>query len=187
MNYKLALAYAHDLAHKVRPGCLRLEIVGSVKRGDQVEVHDIEFLVIPNLKTPRPYFGQKNPPLTMLDKVLQDLVNDGALWPVKGGEKFKQYIIQGVESLNPFHLEIYIVRPETWGIQNVIRTGPQKFSRRFVTNKEFGGLLPDIYRYIRGETRIVKGGTTLELPEEKDAIALLGLGWIEPWNRRKFS
>jgi DNA polymerase/3'-5' exonuclease PolX len=186
MQFKLAQSYAHNLAHKIQPGTTRLEIVGSVKRGDKTEVHDIEFLIIPDSRTPRPEFGQRNPPKSMLEKVLQDLVNDGVLWPVKGGDRYKQFIIQGTETLNPFHLELWIVRPETWGIQNVIRTGPKEFSHRFVTNKAYGGLLPDEYEYIRGETRIKKAGEYLGLPEEADALALLGLGWIEPWLRKNY-
>lgn len=186
MRYPLALQYAKDLVEKIRPGCTRIEIVGSVKRGDKAEVHDIEILVIPDLKQPRPSFGDKVIHKNELEKVLYELVKDGVLWPKKGGDKFKQFIIQNTESLNPFCLDLFIVRPETWGIQNVIRTGPKEFSHRFVTNVAYGGLLPDCYEYVRGETRIKKDGEYLDLPEEQDAIALLRLGWIEPYYRRNY-
>lgn len=187
MRYQTALAYARRLQELITPGCARIEIVGSVKRADKPEVHDIELLVIPDARTPRPEFGQKVLHKTMLEKVLYELCNQGILWPVKGGEKYKQYIIQAVESLNPFHLDLFIVRPDTWGIQNVIRTGPSSFSRRFVTNVSHGGLLPDKYKYIRGETRIEENGVTLNLPEEQDALALLRLGWIEPGKRKNYT
>jgi DNA polymerase/3'-5' exonuclease PolX len=186
MQYPLALDYARMLSEKIKPGALRLEIVGSVKRADKPDVHDIEIMVIPDPRHPRPEFGQKNPPKNMLEKCLQDLVNDGILCPVLGGEKYKKFIIQGVESLNPFYLDLFIVRPETWGVQNVIRTGPAEFSHRYVTNKCFGGLLPDDYDYVRGETRIKKNSEYLDLPEEVDALAILGLGWIEPCNRKRY-
>lgn len=197
MRYPLALQFANDLMERLRSGCERLEIVGSVKRNDKPDVHDIEILVIPDLRIPRPEFGQKDPPTNMLDKVLLELVYEGVLWPVKGGTKYKQFILPAAESLNPFHLDLFIVNPVTWGIQNVIRTGPSIFSHRFVTNQSatcfvketgrtYSGLLPDRYQYIRGETRIKQVDRYLDLPEEKDALELLGLGWIAPRDRRKY-
>lgn len=191
---------AKDLAEKLARiainGCHRLEIVGSVKRADKAEVHDIEFLVIADEKTPRPEFGQKVVHRTMLDKVMYELCQDKVLKFLEGKDKLRKYEILGVRTVNPFKLELYIVRPETWGIQNVIRTGPSLFSHRFVTNKSatcyvretgqtWKGLLPDEYKYIRGETRITRGEETLSLPEEADALALLGMGWIAPEDRQQ--
>lgn len=195
MIYTEAKTLAEKLARIVITGCHRLEIVGSVKRADKAECHDIEFLVIANEKTPRPEFGQKVIHKTMLDKVLHEMCQDGLLKFVKGKDRLKQYEIVEAGTVNPFHLELWIVRPETWGIQNVIRTGPSLFSHRFVTNKSstcfvretgrtWKGLLPDQYTYVRGETKILQGETALSLPEEADALALLGLGWIEPKDRR---
>ena len=194
MLYAEAKEIADRLALAIQPGCLRLEIVGSVKRADKPEVHDIEMLVIPNEKLPRLAFGQKIIHRTFLDKVMYELCESGTLHFLEGGDKLRKYSILEAQTINPFKLELYIVRPETWGIQNVIRTGPSLFSHRFVTNKSatcfhkptgitYPGLLPDEYTYIRGETRIMRGMDTLLLPEEEDAISLLGLGWIEPKNR----
>lgn len=195
MIYTEAKTLAEKLARIVITGCHRLEIVGSVKRADKAEVHDIEFLVIANEKTPRPEFGQKVLHKTMLDKVLYEMCQQGLLKFVKGKDRLKQYEIVEAGTVNPFHVELWIVRPETWGIQNVIRTGPSLFSHRFVTNKSatcfvretrktWKGLLPDQYTYVRGETKIMQGETVLSLPEEADALALLGMGWIEPKDRR---
>ena len=187
MLYATAKYFADQYAEMIRPGCVRLEIVGSVKRGDKLDVHDIEYLVIANEKTPRPEFGQKVVFRTKLDQVLYELCQEGRLRFVKGGDKLKQYELTEADELNPFHIEIYIVKPETWGIQNVIRTGPREFSHRFVTNKAYGGLLPDDCEYIRGKTQIKRNGRVLELPEEADAIGLLGIGWIEPKNRHRLA
>jgi len=118
---------------------------------------------------------------------------------LEGGEKLKKFVIPGYTTLNilePFKLELYIVRAETWGIQNVIRTGPSLFSHRYVTNKSltcydlptgqrYPGLLPDQFKYVAGETKIMQGMTVLSLPEEQDALAVLGLGWIEPKDRAR--
>jgi hypothetical protein len=184
----------------ISPACERLEIVGGVKRADKPEVHDIEFLVIADVRRPRPEFGQKVIHKTMLDKVLFELCEMGLLKRVMGGDKLQKYeIVEARKTeVNPFCLEIYIVRPETWGIQNVIRTGPAEFSHCFVTNrgsvcydKESGhhyyGLLPDDCQYIRGETRIERNGLPLDLPEEADALVVIGKGWIEPRDRRRYA
>ncbi len=195
MIYREAKELAERLAAMIEPGCLRLEIVGSVKRGDKAECHDIEMLVIANEKTPRPEFGQKVVHKTMLDKVVWEMCEYRILRFLEGGDKLRKYAILEARTIDPFKLELYIVKPETWGIQNVIRTGPSLFSHRFVTNKSakcyikemgraFPGLLPDEYTYVRGETKILSGGEALSLPEEADALKLLGLGWIEPKNRR---
>ena len=195
MLYSEAKSLAEKLARIAITGCHWLEIVGSVKRADKAEVHDIEFLVIANEKAPRPVFGQKVVHKTMLDKVLYEMCQDGVLKFLEGGDKLRKYSICEAQTVNPFKLELYIVRPETWGIQNVIRTGPSLFSHRFVTNKSatcyvretgqtWKGLLPDQYKYIRGETKIMRGEETLSLPEERDALAVLGMGWIKPEDRQ---
>lgn len=198
MNYDEARKLAEKKAEMIQPGCLRLEIVGSVKRGDKAEVHDIEILVIPDTRAPRPEFIQ-DPKLlhpTMLHKLLFELCQAGDLRFMKGGERLKQYAIPEANTVNPFCLELYIVRPETWGIQNVIRTGPSLFSHRYVTNKgvsfyhretsrRYSGLLPDEFKYVAGETKIMRGMDTLCLPEEQDALAVLGLGWIKPKDRAR--
>jgi hypothetical protein len=49
------------------------------------------------------------------------------------------------------------------------------------------GFLPDDLQYIRGETVIKRGEETLILPEERDAIEILGHGWIPPNERRKWA
>jgi hypothetical protein len=196
--YQQARDIAERLADRIRPGCDRLEIVGSVKRADKAECHDIEMLVIANEKAPRPVFGQKIIHHTMLDMVLYELCESGTLKFVKGKDRLRQYAIVEARTVNPFKLELYIVRPETWGIQNVIRTGPSLFSHRFVTNRSatcfvretgqtWRGLLPDEFKYVRGETKIMRGTDVLSLPEEADAIALLGMGWIGPKNRRNIA
>jgi len=194
MIWEEAKQHADKLLKLIEPGCLRAEIVGGVKRHDKPECHDIEILVIANEKTPRPEFGQKVIHRTMLDKVMYEICQAGTLRFLEGKDRLRKYAILDVRTIEPFKLELYIVKPETWGIQNVIRTGPSLFSHRFVTNKkrtvfhdgeQYPGLLPDEYTYIRGETKIMRGAETLSLPEEGDALGLLGLGWIAP-NARRF-
>lgn len=202
MDLSRARTIAEQYKNTLESACSRIEIVGSVKRGDKPEVHDIEILMILNGKAPRPIFGMNPKSLqpTMLDQLLYDLQQSGILrTPVRkaDGERYKKFAIVSESQLNEFCLDLFIVTERTWGIQNVIRTGPSLFSHCFVTplgmpctdhqtGKRYRGLLPLKYQYIKGETKIMEGDRELDLPEERDAIELLGLGWIEPKNRKNY-
>jgi DNA polymerase/3'-5' exonuclease PolX len=201
MKLELAKHFANDFLQKLMPACVRGEIVGSVKRADKPEVHDIEILLIAKDEKPVPEFGKPQAIYTSkLQKVLADLEYGGYLRQAArkaDGDRYKKRAIIGSGELNEFCLDLFIVSPETWGLQNVIRTGPSLFSHAFVTNQnqqildratgsKYAGLLPNHLEYIRGETVIKnrKTGEVLLLPEEQDAIAVLGHGWIEPAQRR---
>lgn len=200
MEHREAFQLANKYLELLTPACDRIEIVGSVKRADKDTVHDLEILLIAKSGTPRPVFGSKVVYPTHLDKILYELKESGLIRdPLKkaNGLRYKKFALTAHSLINDFCLDLFIVNEKTWGIQNVIRTGPSLFSHSFVTNqgftfydiptkKHYQGLLPDQYRYIRGETKIMQGETTLSLPEESDALAVLGLGWIEPKNRRKY-
>lgn len=201
MDIERAIQCAESYKNIFAPACDRIEIVGSTKRQDKTDVHDIELLMILNGKAPRPVFGTKPADVmpTMLDQILHDLQKSGILRTPQrkaNGEKYKKFAIVSESQLNDFCLDLFIVTPRTWGIQNVIRTGPGVFSHCFVTSvgalatdhqtgKRYHGLLPAPYQYIKGETKIMDGDIELNLPEEADAIKLLGKGWIEPRDRMK--
>lgn len=56
MEYQKALEYAELFKERLAPACIRIEIVGSVKRADKQDVHDIEILLIPKDERPVPVF-----------------------------------------------------------------------------------------------------------------------------------
>lgn len=206
MEYAKALTYANDFYSLLLPACEALEIVGSVKRNDKPEVHDIEYLAILKNQRPVPEFGKPNQIYkTILEKILSEMEYNGLVRQAmvkRDGERLKKRAIIGTGEVNEFCFEIYIVTLGTWGIQNVIRTGPSLFSHRFVTNQRFGfwdektqrrytGLLPNDLTYVKGEPNkgtysyIKRGEERLALPTELDAIEVLGLGWIPPCDRGK--
>ncbi len=203
MEIQEATQLAEFFLSRLKPACDRIEIVGSVKRQDKKEVHDIEILMIPKNQKPVPQFGRPNDIyLSLLDKVLADLHYEELLrhaMDKKDGPRYKKRAIVGAAIGNDFCLDMFIVTAATWGLQNVIRTGPGLFSHRFVTNqnqtaydrnlnKSFSGFLPNHLKYIKGKdnngvSAIRNGEEDLILPEEEDAIDILGLGWI-PCNLR---
>ena len=139
MKHKDALYVAEWLVDELRPGCERIEIAGSIRRGKE-DVKDIEIVAIPILKPPRPEFG-KPVDKTPLDRILRQLEEmGGMLKTVKGGNKFKQFEIRRLaefgiaEPLNPFKLDLFLVTPPSqWGVEFMIRTGPSDFSQWMVT------------------------------------------------------
>jgi len=176
-------------------------IAGSLRR-DKPEVHDIEIVASPSLKTPRPEFG-KQIYKTEFDKKLAALEESGHLRFVMGGDKLKKYeVVMSAfglpPTLNPFHVEFYLCTPPAqYGVLLTIRTGPAKdndnFSKWMVTQKELGGALPDGYRVKHGavwkEDQLdarqepIKGQTPLHMPDELDFFKFCQVKWVSPQHR----
>ena len=190
MYYEDAKHIADGLVELLAPSCARIEIAGGVRRKKE-SPHDIEIVCIPSPGNPRPEFGDKRTYRTYLDKALVFLEDDRVLpLKVKGGDKYKQYHINtdrfGVKLFIPFALDLFIVRPETWGVLFTIRTGPHTFSRQIVTPKSLGGLLPDGYKVKDGRVWHADDplDTPIDLPEEQDFFDFLGIPWIAPEKRQ---
>lgn len=210
MNYTTATRHAEKFYALLVPVCERIEVVGSVKRGDKKSreegVHDLEFLLIPKGGYPVPQFGDKVIYKTHLDKLLAELEQDSILKTARkkaDGDRYKKREIVGADELNGFNLEMFIVTPATWGIQNLIRTGNSWFSHRCVTNKnstafdretglKMPGFLPNDLKYYRGkdlasgESCIKRGETIIPLLEEEHVFDLIFGKWIAPENRRAY-
>lgn len=174
-----------------------LEIAGSLRRGSKAEYDEIDLIGIPDLSHPpraRPEFGKPVPKQyeTKLDQYIDELREKGEIVLTDSGPRQKKFVycegeIRGVK------VDLYLVRPPaTWGVQTVIRTGPEEFSHWIVTRRKKGGALPDGYR--------VQGGAVYEgeekVPEKKllefesigfetedSFLNFLGLGWIYPEDR----
>jgi DNA polymerase/3'-5' exonuclease PolX len=184
------VSFLTDLCLEI-DGRRMIEIVGSLKRGEHM-VGDIELLMILDPAPPRAAFGDKKIYSTKLE---QRLATDPDV-PYKlqeaihkaNGPALKRFALTDYSRpYDDFCIELFIVKPETWGIQNVIRTGPKEFSKRYVTNKRAGGLLPNHLTYITGMTQIRDENNMqlLDLRTEEAAIKILSRGWIPPEERYK--
>lgn len=197
MKIKLPIGLARRLATKIvaelSDTCRRIEIAGSIRR-DAVTVGDIELVAIPIVDS----LFAGCPGKSRLTERLDQLVNQDRLVPMKRGDRFQQF---GVPAMQGLQLDIFIVAPETWGVQLALRTGPADFSRALVTERSRGGRLPDGYAvhdgrvwapgtFIRGmiDSANYRGpffepvGEPLDTPEECDFMHLAG-GWFEPHER----
>lgn len=187
---ELHLATARDLAERIvgelRPGCRRIEIAGSVRRGKAL-VGDLEIVAIPEYSAD--LLGEVGE--SALEPLLAELLAAGRL--IRGrvsGPRFKNFGIPAVPGLG---LDLFLVRPETWGVHFAIRTGDASFSKALVTPREAGGLMPNgwkveygrVWRAEAAERPLGEGEPcrALETPEERDLFGAYRLPWVEPADR----
>lgn len=176
-------------------------VAGSLRRA-RPDVHDIEVVAKPILKTPRPEFG-KPTYKTEFDRRLALLEELGHLRYVMGKDKLKKYEVSMsafgmTPTLNPFHVEFYLCTPPAeYGVLLTIRTGPAKeddnFSKWVVTQRQFGGALPNGYRVKHGavwlESQLdakdepIKGQTPLPMADEQSFFKFCQLKWVSPESR----
>ncbi len=155
------------------PACERIEVAGSIRRR-KADIGDIEIVAIP--KRLEDFFGEGD---SLLDPILENLCRLDVLKKVKGGDKMKQYEI----TKSGIMLDLFLCRPENFGLILAIRTGPAEWSHRMVTPRSQGGLMPSHLRSMGG---FIKDGSgkVYEVPEEADLFRILGIEFLEPWERR---
>ena len=180
MKRDMKLADARQLANNLlaslAPACERIEIAGSIRRGNP-GVGDIELVAIP--KPGLDLFNAPTYQVTDLDGALARLILEERLALVKGGGRYKQFLLpaEGIA------LDLFVVLPPAqWGVIFAIRTGPSDFSTWLVTPRAKGGRLPS---YLQVEDGAVwNGRKPMPTPEEKDFFDLLGLPYMEPGKRQ---
>ena len=159
------------LAMELTPGCKRIAVAGSVRRGEPF-VHDVELVAIPKLVMIADLFGAPTNSYSMLDAELHRLT----LHQLKGGEKYKQFALP--EGIN---LDLFITTREQWGWIFVLRTGHRDFNKWLVTPRRHGGALPG---YIKSQGGwLTNGNGPIRTPEESDVFRMLGVEWFEPQYR----
>ncbi len=167
--YTVAMKIAQETMKFLEPHCTRIEIAGSLRRM-KPEVGDIELVAIPVFLADM--FGERSS-----DHELNyiDYSPIGKL--VMNGPKQKK-----VELHAGITLDLFIVTPPAqYGVIMVLRTGPENYSHRLVTQKIHGGSMPAHMRMEDGALRI--GKKIIETPEEQDVYKALRIKYVEP-NRR---
>lgn len=173
MPYDYAIGLAEHLVLKLRPGCERILIAGSLRR-HKAEIGDIEIVAMPKLETTLDLFGMPIAGLERsgLDDCLAQLSTEGY---TKNGPKYKQFIYEGVS------VDLFIASAQTWGCVATIRTGSADFTHWLVTPRRSGGGCPSHIKFSEG--RLLSGGAHHPTPEEVDVFAALETPWIEPTDR----
>jgi hypothetical protein len=185
--HAVASAVGTAAALLLSPGCDRIEVAGSLRRGSPTAA-DVELVCVPFLQPRLDLFGEPSaePPVDVFEQVVADLEARGVLaknldkngrpsW----GPRHKRALFEGVP------LDLYVVRPPaTWGVILALRTGPAAFSHALVTDRRltFGhpgvgrlrGLLAPLHKIADGAYHTATGKVE-PTPEEADLFALYGL------------
>ena len=181
MKMVTAKLIAEEWVERLKPGCERIEIAGSIRRR-KAEVKDIEIVALPqsNRVLEVNIFNQPTKTESQVDLILADMLRKGEfLGLTRNGNRFKQ-----IKTMLGIKIDLFLVMPPAqWGVIYVLRTGPKGFSHWLVTSSQKGGALPANYQVRDGE--LLYHGQALSTPEEVDFFGAIGLGWIPPEEREK--
>jgi DNA polymerase/3'-5' exonuclease PolX len=167
-----AKAIADKWVEMLSPACERIEIAGSIRR-NKPEVKDIEIVCKPCMTRMVDMFEEPLVGVSLVDEFIVEL-NARLL---KNGPRYKK-----IDTREGIMIDLFIVLPPAqWGVLFMLRTGPDDFSHWMVTQRRAGGALPSYYKVQDGS--VWKGSRKIEVPEEQDYFALLGMDYIEPGQR----
>lgn len=183
MDYELSIAkrIADELVERLRPGCVQIEIAGSIRRRSSW-VHDIEIVAEPWLEVLPNLLGETVHYHSRLDDALADLQDEQILrsFPgAKNGERMKQFAIAPLG----IKLDLFIVRPPAqWGSILAIRTGPAHYSHWLVTPRRQGGAMPSYLAQRDGA--LWDGDELIPTPTEAAFFAALEFDKVPPPTER---
>jgi DNA polymerase/3'-5' exonuclease PolX len=179
--YRDAYVAAYGLAAGLSPGCERIEIAGSIRRG-RPDVGDIELVAVPRVSPVYGLLGDE--PIGEFNGLLEvrdGLIADGTLAPHPTDPKMGPRYSKLMHPASGLQVDLFSARPETFGLILLIRTGPADYSRRFVTDIRRIG-----WHVANGELH--RGGLgcgtyvceVVPTPEERDVYAAIGHPWVPP-------
>lgn len=137
-------------------------------------IGDIEIVAIPKYMTD--LFGEPTA-FSELDELMID-------WPIvlkRNGQKYKQFQFAGYSG-DLYTVDLFLPSVETWAVVYMIRTGSSDFSRRMVTKRSMGGLMPNGLSVADG--RVWLNGAALTLADEGDLFSEWGMDFVEPKDRK---
>jgi len=167
---EVARAVARKIVEELRPACDRIEIAGSLRRGNPA-VHDIDLVLLPKTSSNEFSLGGS----TLLEELLEHLVERGSLASVRGKDKVKCF----VATKTGIPIDLYVARPETWTTLLLIRTGSKEHNIRLAQRaKELGMKLR-----ASGDGIEDGHGNVLKVDAEEDVFRILGLPYLAPEDR----
>jgi DNA polymerase/3'-5' exonuclease PolX len=161
MLYSHAKQLADELIEVMKPYCLKIEIAGSVRRKKE-QVHDIEICLVPE---------NANKLFNVLGKFL--LQQNKNFKYTKNGSRYKQFVYKDSQ------VDLFIAKPDNWGIIFLVRTGSAAFSTKMLAawkKVSEGGYSKDGYLYDKNDKIIYTY-------EENDVFRLCKMDFVEPEDR----
>jgi DNA polymerase/3'-5' exonuclease PolX len=134
-----AQSFADEIVGLLEPGCERLEVAGSIRRGAGV-VGDIEIVAMPKIvveRDPSVLWADSTMERDLLVECIDHAVSVGRLAREAGAGRYEK--LRHVES--GLQVDVFVVRPPAeWGVILLLRTGPARFSQEFVTEVRARGM-----------------------------------------------
>ncbi len=154
MELAQAQKIAAEVVKRLSPYCKKIEVAGSIRRRKPF-VNDIDLVLIPS------------DPWNLTHEIM-------ALGPVRQawGEKLKRVSYNGVQ------VDIYYATEETWATLRLIRTGSAEFNRMLAARALQRGL-----QLKANGQGVVRGSEVIANKSEEAILVVLGLPYLEPWDR----
>ncbi len=180
---KEAESIATKLIELIRPLCVRAEIAGSIRRR-KAQVKDVEMVVVPKYELRQQanfLFAQTEPVNLLYERWARDTkdvewikpaTHEIVRWPIKPEGKYWRGLLP-----SGMKLDLFLVSPENWGIQLLIRTGSAEFSQGVMTVAKRIGK-PCVNGFLQSS----EGNDSFTF-EERDAFEILGLDYVDPSKR----
>ncbi len=159
ISLERAEAVAKAIVEKLSPYCIRIEVVGSIRRRVSW-VHDIDIVLIPlpegmwNLNSEMAYLCRPK--------------------PIKGGDKIAHIDIGDIP------VDIYFADEKTWATLLLIRTGPTEQNIRLCSRAKQRGW----HLAANGDGLFNEAGERIAGDTEVSIFEKLGLKYVEPRERK---
>lgn len=193
----IALPIAAELAAIIGMYCERVEIAGSLRRGNP-EVKDIELVAVPRWEEVQPahpvahtltemllfedaqYVGDEKREPEKVNLLYQWAMQQQRVrwikpgtseiidWMPKPEGKYWRGIVDG-----KIKLDLFLAQASNFGIIYVIRTGSQEFSTALMSHAKMRGY-PCINGFLHEQ------GQPVATPDEQSVFNILGLRYVEP-------
>jgi DNA polymerase/3'-5' exonuclease PolX len=179
----LAVAVAKQICDAIWPSVHRMIVAGSLRRRKE-SVGDVEILYIPRFATLPRADDLFAPPeeVNLADQTIDSLIRDAIITPrrnvagaVTWGDKNK--LALHIESSVP--VDLFATTEASWFNYLVCRTGSAANNTRIASAAQFRKWKWNPY----GEGFTDQEGNTVAVTCEQDAFRLVGLPYLEPWQR----
>jgi DNA polymerase/3'-5' exonuclease PolX len=181
---------AEWLVGELKPFCEIVEIGGSIRRG-KPEVKDIEIIAIPKWEdAPAPPTDLFSGPGTVAVNILHDHIVERAMlgirwikpgtsviedWkPKPDGKYWRALLLMGGEEIK---LDLFLARPENYGVIKMIRTGPADFNKALFAYLNGGG------NFSVRDGQLFGFISPILCPTEEDFFRAIGIKFIPPAHR----
>ena len=167
MELSIARAIAEKLITDLIPYTEKIEVAGSVRRGNVRDMGSIDLVAISKVDMQPDVFMQLQP--AGRDRLFRHIRN--AYDVTQGGRDGQKQVMFNV--CENIAVTVSLATPETWGYILALRTGPAGLSRALVIKLKKAGYEPE-------GGRLLKDRKMVPVPVEQNLFAMAGVRYVNP-------